>query len=118
VELVAVRRTIAGDELESARRSLVDALHTGATASVVELNRVLRDHFDAFVLCADGSVVPIWKLVVPTTAAEQLLAQPESLLDDVLAPYRTAAEHALTLVSDTEHNAESSPRAVALEPAS
>jgi hypothetical protein len=43
-ELAAVRRSIAGDELESARRALVDTLGTGATATVAELNRVLRDH--------------------------------------------------------------------------
>lgn len=52
-ELAAVRRTIAGDELESARRALADALGTGATATIAELNRILRDHFDAFVITAD-----------------------------------------------------------------
>lgn len=41
-------------------------------------------------------------------SAESLFAQPEALLDDALEPYRVAAEHALTLVRESEHNAESS----------
>jgi hypothetical protein len=69
---------------------------------------VLRDHFDAFVLRQDGTVIPIWKLVVPATVADTLLALPEALLNDVLEPYRLAAEHALTLARDPEHNGKSS----------
>src|SRR4051794_19450360 len=42
------------------------------------------------------------------------LARPAALLDDVLAPYRTAAEHALTLVRDPEHNGESSHECLAV----
>src|SRR4051812_9697675 len=54
---------VAARELEGARSALADALHTGATATVTDLNRVLRDHFDAFVVTPDPErpAVPIWK---------------------------------------------------------
>ena len=75
------------DDAEPADAYVLEHLDDFAEATerwLRELNGVLRDHFDAFVL------------------------QPEALLDDVLAPYRRAAEHALTLAPDPEHNAGSS----------
>jgi hypothetical protein len=71
-ELAAARQAIEGDALAVAHRTLHDALRGGETAAVLEFNRRLREHFDAFVVDSDGSAVPIWKVEVPDPLARQL----------------------------------------------
>jgi DNA invertase Pin-like site-specific DNA recombinase len=66
-EAEAVRAALDGDALHGALRSLTDVLTNGPSAEVTAFNRRLRDHFEGFVIDADGGPpVPLWKVQVPT----------------------------------------------------
>jgi len=71
-ELEAVRHAIEGDALEAAYATLRSALDGGRSSAVLEFNRRLRQHFDAFVIDHHGNAVPIWKVEVPAGMAAYL----------------------------------------------
>jgi hypothetical protein len=68
-ELDAVRDALAGDSMAVALRALKADLRTGAADSVADFNRRLREHFEAFVIDADGTPIPLWRVQVPATVA-------------------------------------------------
>jgi hypothetical protein len=41
---------------------------------VAAFNQRLREHFDAFVIDADGKPVPLWRVQVPATVARHVTA--------------------------------------------
>lgn len=52
-----------------ALRALKEDLRTGAAGSVADFNRRLREHFEGFVIDADGTPIPLWRVQVPATVA-------------------------------------------------
>jgi hypothetical protein len=87
-----------------ALRSLADALAGHDALAVADFNRRLREHFAAVFIDADGMPVPVWKLSVPATAADEIAAKRD---DDAVAGIIAARTRELSLIgADPEHNRE------------
>lgn len=99
-ELAAVQETIDGDAATVALRSLTAALNGGETLATADFNRRLREHFAAVYIDADGVPVPVWKVAVPVTVADDLAARRDADVASIIAG--RVAELGL----DHEHNGE------------
>jgi hypothetical protein len=115
-ELDAVADALAGDAIAVALRSLSDALAGHDTLAVADFNRSLREHFAAVFIGADGMPVPVRKLTVPVTVADEIAALRDA--DDAVAGTIASHTRELSLVGpDPEHNGEGSQRCGIAAPA-
>ena len=71
-ELDAVADTLAGDAVTVALLNRSDALTGTAPSPWGDFNRRLREHFAAVYIDQDGIPVPVWKLAVPMTVADEI----------------------------------------------
>ena len=98
-ELDSVTKALAGDSMAVALRALKDDLARGAAGSVADFNRRLREHFEAFVIDADGTPVPLWRVQVPATVAAHVT---DTLDSDAVAAYIARRAEELDLVGPVE----------------